>query len=304
MQPRTKGNLGVATSLFQFYLFGNVHISLCAIALVCGTCSVLDLHVRPEWLFVVFGGTLSLYSYQRWIGVKQQENIHYKGLAHQWNIRNQRILLALSIAGIVLAGIAIFSLSKQAWFVVLLTGFLSLLYSAPILKGKRKRVRDITGAKILMIALTWTLVCIWIPVADKFKPSLVQVFSSEFSYVWKWSLVTFLMIFSLTIPFDVRDIEFDKGVLRSLPMRIGEKPAVRLAMVLLLISAIVFWRFESNIVHNNFPKGAWRGYVLWSTLSMAILSRCTSKRHEYYFSFGIDGLIILLPFFLAILGNS
>jgi len=280
-----------------------VHISLCAVALVFSTCTILDFHVRPEWLFVVFGGTLFLYSYQRWIGVKQKENIHYKGLAHQWNIRNQNILLALSVAGIVLAGIAIFSFSKQAWFVVLLTGFLSLFYSAPILRGKRRRVRDIGGAKILMIAITWMLVCIWIPVADKFKPSLVQVFSSEFSYVWKWSLVTFLMIFALTIPFDVRDIEFDKGVLRSLPMRIGEKSAVRLATLLLLISAIVFWRFESNIVHNNFPNGAWRSYVLWSILAIGILSRCNSKRHEYYFSFGIDGLIILLPFFLALIGN-
>jgi hypothetical protein len=295
-------NSSRAGKFFDFYLFGNLHVALCAVALTFASAQVLDMRMKGEWWYVVFGGTLALYSYQRWIGVKQKENVTFAGVHHQWNIRNESLLLALSVSGIVLAGIAVISLSKQAWFVILLTGFLSLLYSAPIFnfKGKRKRLRDLTGAKIFLIAITWALVCVWIPVADQYEPSLINVFSAEYSYIWKWTLVCFLLTFSLTVPFDIRDMEFDKGVLRSLPMIFGEKRMTRIAVAAMLLSAFIFWRFEVRIAHSNWPDGVWKGYAIWALISAAVLSRCNSKRSEYYFSFWIDGMILLLPFALMI----
>lgn len=293
----------LARSIFNFYLFGNIHIAICAVALAFTTSSVLDLRVRMEWLYVIFGGTLALYSYQRWIGVQQKENVNYPGLQHQWNIRNSRILLALTVAGIVLAAVAVFSLKKQTWFVLLLTAFLSLLYSAPIIPSGKKRIRlrDIAGVKIFLVALTWTLVCVWVPVAESYEPSLINVFSAEYSYVWKWSLVCFLLIFALTIPFDIRDIEFDKCVLRSLPMIYGERRIKKLAMALMLLSAFLLWRFEVRITHDSFPHGWWRGYTLWAIAATVLVSYCTSKRNEYYFAFWVDGMILFIP--LAVLIN-
>lgn len=304
MNGSTRQTSSLAHNLLDFYLFGNVHIALCAVALTYCTTLLLNFPMRGEWVYVVFGGTLALYSYQRWIGVKQKENVKFQGIHHQWNIRNEKTLLALTIGGLILAGIAIVDLSKQAWFVVLLTAFLSLLYSAPIFSvgGRKKRLRDITGTKLFLIAITWSLVCVWIPLADVYKPSLVDVFSMEFSYVWKWTFACFLMTFALTIPFDIRDMEFDKGVLRSLPMIFGETKIKRLAIILVFLSGFLLWNYEANISHSTFPEGRWRGYLVWSFIAAVTLSFCNSKRHEYYFSFWVDGLILILPVSLVVLG--
>ena len=49
----------------------------------------------------------------------------------------------------------------------------------------------------------------------------------------------FLFVFAITIPFDIRDLEYDAGKLRTIPLFFGEKKSKFLAVFLILICVII-----------------------------------------------------------------
>jgi hypothetical protein len=287
----------------DFYVFSNLHIALCAVAACIASCMVLGIRIHPDVLLVAGSGTLSLYSWQRWLGVKQNENPDYPAERHQWNYRNKSLLLSFTILGALVAAAGLYSLPLITWKIVVVAGAVAVIYSAPMIpfEGKLLRLRDVTGVKVFVIALTWTLVCVWIPfsLAMKTDTSSVGWELNSQAFVWKWSLIFFLAAIALTLPFDVRDMDFDKGVLRSLPMIFGARTITFTAAVIILFSGILFWFFESRISGTLLPSGLWRGYFLWSLIASVVVVK-SNRRTEHYYSFLIDGLLLLLPFALRI----
>lgn len=289
--------------LLDFYVFSNLHIALCAVTACIASCMVLGIRVHPDVLLVAGSGTLSLYSWQRWLGVKQNENPDYPAERHQWNYRNKSLLLSFTILGALVAAAGLYSLPLVTWKIVAVAGAVAVIYSAPMIpyNGKLIRLRDVTGVKVFVIALTWTLVCVWIPFSLVLKSdssSMMWELNSH-AFVWKWSLIFFLAAVALTLPFDVRDMDFDKGVLRSLPMIFGAQKMTYMAALIMLASGILFWFFESRISGTSLPSGIWRGYFLWSIIAFAVVLK-SNHRNEHYYSFLIDGLLLLLPFALLI----
>lgn len=289
--------------LLDFYVFSNLHIALCAVTACIASCMVLGIRIHPDVLLVAGSGTLSLYSWQRWLGVKQNENPDYPAERHQWNYRNKSLLLSFTILGALVAAAGLYSLPLITWKIVVVAGAVAVIYSAPMIpfEGKLIRLRDVTGVKVFVIALTWTLVCVWIPfsLAMKTDTSSVGWELNSQAFVWKWSLIFFLATVALTLPFDVRDMDFDKGVLRSLPMIFGAQKMTYMAALIMLASGILFWFFESRISGTSLPSGMWRGYFLWSIIAFAVVLK-SNHRNEHYYSFLIDGLLLLLPFALLI----
>jgi hypothetical protein len=294
---------GIFQRLLNFYVFSNLHIALCAVLSCIATSFVLGLTMNPDVLMVVGGGTLSLYCWQRWLGVKQRENPDYPAVRHQWNYSNKNLLLAFTILGGLISLSGIYFLSIVTIKIVALAGAIGVLYSAPMIpmKGKLIRLRDLTGVKVFAIGLTWTIVCVWVPFSVALAKSTSQGMwhLTADAFVWKWSLIYFLAALGLTIPFDVRDEDFDQGVLRSLPMIFGARTMTFVAGFCLLSSGLLYWYFESCISGITFPHGLWKGYALWSIASAIIVFR-SAKRSEMYYSLLIDGLLILLPVFLLI----
>ncbi|MFM2017061.1 MAG: hypothetical protein RL007_717 [Bacteroidota bacterium] len=289
--------------VLDFYVFSNLHIALCAVAACIASYMVLGIRFNTDVLMVAGSGTLSLYCWQRWLGVKQKENPDYPAERHQWNYRNNSLLLVLTILGAVVAAACLYALPAVTWKIVGVAGAVAIVYSAPMIpfNGKLIRLRDVTGVKVFVIALTWTLVCVWIPFSLVLKSdssSMAWELNSQ-AFVWKWSLIFFLAAVALTLPFDVRDMDFDKGVLRSLPMIFGARRMTAAAALIVLISGILFWYFESRISGTAWPSGIWRGYFLWSTIAFAVVLK-SNNRSEHYYSFLIDGLLLLLPLALLI----
>lgn len=62
-----------------------------------------------------------------------------------------------------------------------------------------------------------------------------------------WVVIIFLVIIALTIPFDVRDLEYDHASLRTLPMVMGEKRAVSFAQLLLIISCFILYFAQTHL---------------------------------------------------------
>lgn len=283
-----------------FYLFGNFHIALCAAALT--HLSGRLFHLQTQWplIFLSFCGTLSFYSFQRFVGIVRREDYQARDDRHKWNFQHKNTLAVLSFLPLIPAAWIFFQLHTDAKLILVATVLLSGIYASPLFRvnGKWFRLRDFPAIKIFFVAMVWLAVTVLLPLANVYEFYGWNTVPGTMLAACGWSLIMFLVIFSLTIPFDVRDLKTDPASIRSLPMLLGEKKAVRLAQAGILISVILFYVLSENTIFY-FSFANFLAYAIWSALTIWILNDCSSKKEEFYFSFTIDGLLILLWLFLT-----
>jgi 4-hydroxybenzoate polyprenyltransferase len=101
-----------------------------------------------------------------------------------------------------------------------------------------------------------------------------------------WGLACGLLTFALTVPFDIRDLHCDDAGLRTLPRLLGVKPSIAIAIGALVISAVI------PLIVAGPPKAL--AYSAWCVIASFFIYKSSPDRHEYYFSFLMDGLLIVL----------
>ena len=106
-------------------------------------------------------------------------------------------------------------------------GFLTITYAVPFIKikGKWQSLRQIPQLKILIIALSWTLMTVALPL---FEYSNTTDFWIEF-------IQRFVFIVAVTIPFDIRDFLTDPKDLGTLPQKIGVERSKHTGMLLIVL---------------------------------------------------------------------
>lgn len=274
--------------LLDFYLFGNFHIAFCAVALTLSTKYLFNLQLRHELLVFVFCGTFFGYNLQR-LPSAFDNNIQRRFLRHHWNTQNRILLTTLSL---VAAGAFAWSYSRlylRSQIVALVPAALSFAYAFRVVPTKKGwiRLREIPGVKIFVIAITWGISCALLPAAA----AHVQGHPWFTLPILLWSVVCGLLIFALTVPFDVRDFDYDVSRLKALPAILGIRGSINVAIGALFVSAGITWLIL--LLHEGTIAEA-LAYTLWCVITSFFIYKSTPQRHEYYFSFTIDGLILLL----------
>ena len=97
--------------------------------------------------------------------------------------------------------------------------------------------RDVPLLKIFIIAFSWTYLTIIIPV-------IVHNISFDSNLILN-IIVRFLFVLAITIPFDIRDLKFDKVI--TLPKYLGVKKSKILAYIILLICELIILMFLKMI---------------------------------------------------------
>ena len=265
----------------DFLLYTNLYIGLCAWALLYFSYVHLAGEIPPlPQQALIFGGTIALYGLHRIIGLR---------FVHLGPSRFQSVL-KLSTWIILVAGIGIllsvygfvYASSRLRWSLVPVM-VLSLAYALPVFPGK-KRLRDYPYIKIFLIGSQWTLLTTGIPAMR--------------ANTYSWYVITllllerFLFIFSLTIPFDLRDIRVDQEhKVWTIPMVLGIKWAKRLSMGLLLAALLLL-----GLLVYYFQVWSPRAYsILILTYGAAgwLIYKSKSQGSDYFFSIFIDGVMIL-----------
>lgn len=270
-------------NLFNLLLYGNFWIAACAAAMTLQTIYVAagSLQATPYLGFVTFS-TLILYAFHRIIGLKKVKPFTDRGRYFIIEKYKNHILV-YAVLGTIGSVICFFLLSLKMQIALVLPALLSLGYVIPFLKNKQ-RLRDLDHLKIFLVALVWSWVTVALPLLETPTDTTRQQTALLL-------LERALFIFALTLPFDVRDLQIDgyTGV-RTLPSRLGIPRTKKLASLLLLLTS--FCAFLSVLfTFYSFYIGI--GIMLSCYVADSLIRKADTRQDDYFFSFGIDGLMIL-----------
>ncbi|MBD79226.1 MAG: hypothetical protein CL840_09925 [Crocinitomicaceae bacterium] len=270
-------------SVLDFFVFSNIYVALPVSALAWSTFLLFGSKVNFDIVIFIYCSTLFIYNVHRIVGLHKIET-QFLSPRHTWALKNKGILylgMFLAAAG------SLFLLNRLEitfLYVLLPSGIIAFGYSVPIIKrnGKYWRLRDLPFAKVFLISLTVSYVTVYLPL---YEYAIID-----------WSNLTilgffctrFLFILAITIPFDIRDIDFDApSSLNTLPLLFGVEKARKLSIIFLsLFAGLVLFLFQSS----TFSTLA----LLLSALFTAwIVSYAKKESGEYYYSLLVEGTMII-----------
>ncbi|XOV66188.1 MAG: hypothetical protein ACFHU9_11175 [Fluviicola sp.] len=228
-----------------------------------------------------FFGTLAVYNGQRLFKVSEVKTPWLTWVQERSsNIRMLTIIAsALSLA---ISLIIIFSrggdfLRIGIWMSPAI--LISFLY---IFRLKGKNLRDIPNLKIHLIAFSWVFVLILFPFLVRFY--VTEDFIRPFIAL---ILGHYFYVVAVTIPFDIRDLKYDKEKQKTIPQRAGVNGAKMIAIGLLLVSAIFLTGLTPIRVDNYWFYAA----IL---VQIILVLAMNTKRSDIYCAGWVDGAIALL----------
>ena len=191
-----------------------------------------------------------------------------------------------------------FSLSLNHVIALLPLGIISLGYTIPVIREGSNNIglREIPGLKIFLIAFVISCVTVLLPVISSREETSFS--DSEILYLF---IERFLFVFAITIPFDIRDLPFDKiNQTKTIPVMLGENKAKIISYSALLLCMV------AGILH--FFSGGLGLLTLAAILFSLVISAVfifytTLKRNEYYFSFWMESMMVVQTMLVVLFAN-
>jgi 4-hydroxybenzoate polyprenyltransferase len=288
--------VSIGQEIMDFLLYGNIFIALCAAFQTWMTCRLLyiDMEGKPLTLFV-FAATFFIYNIHKPITFFLKKDF----INNERFLKTKAYAAPLSIMCFIAAMIcldAFFRFSWSAQYVVIGLAIFSLAYVLPILPLPQKgvsRLKDLPYIKIFVIALVWSVDTIALPI--------VQLRGTLHIVHYQMMLERAAFVFALTIPFDIRDMVWDKATdVKTIPLSIGIKKAKLWANIALIISLsmsyIFLWygiyTFKSVIV-------LFFSYIL----SAYWIQKTSPDQPDHFFDFNIDGMLFLQAILVIFVQN-
>lgn len=263
-------------TLFNFYINSSIHVALAVYAFSRITELYFDLPYNEELDYFIFYGTITGYNFVKYAPIAK---LHHRSLT-----KNLKLIQIFSLICFVLMlyyGTKL-TLNSLLFFVpfILLTFF----YAVPVLT---KNLRNISSLKILIIALVWAGVTVLLPLINSNQEVTINVILSF--------LQRLLLVVALTLPFDIRDLQFDNKTLKTIPQRIGIERTKKLGFVLLGICLVIEFIITPNSQFRNV-------FLIISGVLFFLLMRSKISQSKFYSSFFVESLPIV--WWLLLLVNS
>ena len=267
--------------LNDLFFYSSFFISLCSLALTTETHLLAALPLNWPVLLLVFFATLFLYNLDSLLPYKTaQVNVISERKA--WLLSHRRFLkMVVIVSGLIAAGLFFYLLPQIPIAFILPIFLVSVLYSLPVFKNKNGRfpLRDVPFLKVFLIAGVWAALTVWLPLLVAGKPIS---FTAEGLLI----LRRFLLIFALTLLFDIRDIKKDQlAHTLTFPVKFGTVFTKILSLTALLGFALLVYFTETGAVRWGLEAS-----VLCSGIT--ILST-NPNRSDYFFTLFADGMMML-----------
>lgn len=275
-------------------------VSLGATALTVATMFILDTEPNSDVVWFTFFSTLFVYNLSLVLGNRKLKNANSPVRRHQWLLKHDLLLTVMGLLSVpAIAYIALFRLNINSLLFLLPFGIVAAAYSIPIkFGGKTYVLRESGISKIFLITLMWGVTTALLPVVEIEGLGSLLEWDTIFLFITRMAFV-----FAITIPFDIRDLRYDKETgVNTIPRLIGERNAKLLSVVLLVLFIGLCVPFIKN---DPYTIAIFSGLCISFISTLAIILLCNKDRPEYYFSFLIEGtsflqlvFIILALFFL------
>lgn len=223
-----------------FLSISSIFIAINCLLLVYFSFLLYSISIDLNLLLSSYLLTFTVYSLDKLSSIKE-DSICMKERAG-FIERHKKILTYVTVASYIIAIYLSFS-NSLALFAVLFPQFIGIIYS---IKISDFRLKDITGVKNIVVALSWAVVGTFLPLENN-RRNLIQILLIFYLF--------FTKLFINTVLFDVRDIEGDgaNGVI-TVPVLLGiEKTRI---LLLILNSTLIFWLIFSYI------QGFFQKYLL------------------------------------------
>ncbi len=256
--------------LVDFYVFGNIHVALAAASLSLITMHYFGVFDYLVPLFIFFSTLLS-YNFIRLYRRPELDSWFYK-----WVTQHRKLLRLIALCSLLMLIYLTASLNLKALILLAPLAVLTYFYSVPPMGQVSLRV--VPGFKLFLIAAVWAVVTVFLP-AIQYEIKL----STDL-------LITFIQrvffIAAITLPFDLRDLNFDKSTLKTVPQVHGVQKTKKIGLLLLMLFlGLNFLKNESAAFINV-------EFVI-TLASLGLLLRATSNQHRYYSAFFVEALPIL-----------
>ncbi len=261
--------------LFKFYLDASIHVALALMSLVLVTFIYFGLDINWEVSLFLFLTTIASYNFIKY-GVEAEKYIIVSNKYH-------RVIQVFSFLAMIPALYLALSINLQVWLLLGILTVLVVLYAIPILP-KEKTFRTWGMVKVMIVALVWAGITVVLPILSVDAPL-------DFD-VWIETAQRFLFVLVLMIPFEIRDLEFDKPNLGTLPQKMGIRRTKQLGYLIVFIALILTYFKDDIYQAEPFQKSIIFGILI------LLVAYSEVSRKPVYSAFWVEGLPILWAAFV------
>jgi len=210
----------------------------------------------------------------------QYQKLNKNNPRHLWiSIHKIRIQLMIVVSGLILAMLLPF-FSYKILIGLAGLGVVSFFYSFPNKLGK---LRDVPGLKIFLIAAVWSFTVMIFTSGGIIQEEDLLLLAYNISFM-----------LAITIPFDIRDLDFDEDHHKTIPQLIGPYASRVLAFFLMILAFILLIILLGT--HSIFLSLVYGIFALLCFYS-------TPDRKELYFSGIMDFTLTISVICLALYIN-
>jgi len=272
---------------FDFLLFSNIFMSLCAVAQGLVTFYLIGSKPVFPVIGLLFTSTLGIYNFC--ILLAKPENpaqSDYKRI--RWFFSHYRLMVTLTIVSFLSLVPLFFLMSTESRILLVFLSIISFCYGLPLFTVANQKfgLRNIPGLKQFLITLVWTMSSVLLPVLESQHFHLTNISMRDITIL---IAKRFLFIAALTVPFDIRDLFHDRQTgLKTVPTVWGEKKAYLFCQVLLGGYIVLLFLFRDMGFSHDF----W-ALAVTVILTGWLIFKSKREKDEYYYFFYLDGVLIL-----------
>lgn len=255
--------------LFRFYINSSIHVAFAVVSLTVLTYTQSKLPMSYGLLIFVFLSTITGYNFVKYAPVAK---LHHRSLTPQ--LKQIQIFSFIMLLGLI---ICMFFVNFKIVLICLFLGILTLLYAVPI--GK-KNLREIYLLKVFIIAFIWAVTTYLLPFINNSFDWEGWVKNINFQFYERIIWVIMLMI-----PFEIRDLKFDRKRLKTLISIFGVRTVKFCSIIIMFLLLIHEIYFQAHYL-------PWLYIVIYFSLILAILMANTNQK-AFYSSFYVESLPVL-----------
>lgn len=289
----------------DFFVFSNIYVAVPVCCLAYETLILTGAQsINFNILLVVYFATLFIYCFHRIFppayrtGRLKKEHDQTLSERHLWVRDNKNVFIIVTILSLAGLFYSLYFVKPIVTICLIPLGLLSFGYTIPIFRKNPSsppasgrnldiRLRDIRRLKIFLIVGVVSFVTVYLPVLSSgvgfrlFSPDLLVLFIERA-----------LFVFAITIPFDIRDMEYDgKSDLKTIPLVFGVKRSIRIAAISLFLFALA--AICHYFINPMFSLYYVIAMFVSAIITVVIIAKATPKSSEYFYSLLVEGTMII-----------